>query len=221
MMKVAIYIDAAIMIIWFITVADAIGELIWLSNQVPAIVRTTNSESLVPGGSFVPHGWNDEDIEAQFLAIKSEDPALHATVELQPLATDRGSSENPLQRVTSQIRRRMSARMAADAGPAGSDELSLRPEEIQNFWSIYFDRDGPIRECSVCCEDRPVKAGFPSRIAKTCENHDQTVCRNCIDRNMEIELANNFQGLIHCIECNAVLDYEEIKALASPTTFVK
>jgi hypothetical protein len=82
-----------------------------------------------------------------------------------------------------------------------------------------FKSDEPTKECPICAEEHPCWTGFPSRIARACSSHEQEACRDCIARTIAAEIETNISGQIHCFECRAVLEYQEVKALASPTTF--
>jgi hypothetical protein len=86
---------------------------------------------------------------------------------------------------------------------------------------LSVEWDEPTKECLICVEQHPCRTGFPSRISKACTSHEQRACRICIDRSIVAEMDSNIHGPIHCVECRAVLDYEEVKALASPTTFLR
>jgi hypothetical protein len=198
---------------------------------------------------FVPYGWETSDIEEQTRAVHMvENPLLHSTTETQAARLSIPNSmlpEPPLPVFTTESLNATNSRDMEGGRPL-SEILPLEAEELQNSLLIPplrppdttgseslkpsprkssrprpFERDEPTKECPICTEERPCLTGFPSRIAKACSNHEQEACRDCIDRIIMAELDSNIYGPIHCAECRAVLDYEEVKALASPATFVR
>lgn len=234
MMHIAIYVDAANIVIWFLTIIDMyiVGQVaderqVLLTPNTLQIDRTTSS---IP---FVPHGWDAADIEAQTLAVQSPNPLLNPATEMSivhpsiPCSTllevpPRAVTTENGRNVTSFRNRGPSERLLRDLSSLMETfNSSTRSSSNNNYWPWPFEWDEPLRECPVCMEEFPCWTGFPFRVAKACANHEQEFCRNCIDRSIMAELDSNISGSIHCTECRAVLDYEEVKALASPTTFVR
>jgi hypothetical protein len=234
MMQIAVYVDAANMVIWCLTVLDMCAGI---DSSERRLVRR-NIGGLYPSAGhganpptpFVPYGWDAEDIEAQTLAVQIENSLLHPTIETQAAHLSIPHSilpELPPRVVTTERGRNVThsrdiePMFHLEAYSAFTGFESPKSSPGNGFWPWPFEWDEPTKECPICVEERPCWTEFPFRIAKACSNHKQEACRGCIDRSIVAELDSNISGPIHCAECRAVLDYEEVKALASPTTFVR
>jgi hypothetical protein len=238
MMHIAVYVDAANMVIWFLTVVDMCMEMEGASWREAArlnLLRRYGTSSSTP---FVPYGWDAADIEAQTLAVQNPNPLLHPTTETQaahpsiprsilPELPPRVVTTESGRNVTHSRNRGPSERLLHDLSDlfetynTSTDSEFPKSSPDNGYWPWPFEWDEPTKECPICMEECPCWTGFPFRVAKTCINHEQESCRNCIDRSIMAELDSNISGPIHCAECRAVLDYEEVKALASPATFVR
>lgn len=110
-------------------------------------------------------------------------------------------------------------RLEAHDTSSGSESPKSSIENVTSPFSSKWN--GPTKECLICAEEHPRLTAFPSKISKACSNHEQEACRDCIDKSILAELESNIYGSIHCPLCRAVLDYEEVKAFSSHTTFVQ
>jgi hypothetical protein len=235
-MQIAVYVDAANMIIWFLT--TIVMGIEGGNPETPARRERRNRVRRYPNAGhrgnsstpFVLYGWDAADIEAQTLAVQIENPLLHPTTETQAAHLSIPHSilpELPPPIVTTESGRNVthsrdmepSEHLGAYNTSTGSESAKSSPRH--GFWPWPFEWDEPTKECPICVEERPCWTGFPFRIAKACSNHEQEACRDCVDRSIAAELDSNGNGPIHCAECRAVLDYEEVKALASLATFVR
>jgi hypothetical protein len=230
------------MVIWFWTFIDMCRE-IGAAERREAPLHTARPNPLRRHGTtsstpFVTYGWDAADIEAQTLAVQNPNPLLHPTTETQAVHPNLPRSilpELPPRVVTIESGRNVTH--SRNRGPSehllhdlsdlfetyntSTDSEFPKSSPDNSYWPWPFEWDEPTKECPICMEERPCWTGFPFRVAKACSNHEQESCRNCIDRSIMAELDSNISGPIHCAECRAVLDYEEVKALASPTTFVR
>jgi hypothetical protein len=77
-----------------------------------------------------------------------------------------------------------------------------------------------MRDC-VVCTDSHGPSGFPShRITRTC-NHEPSTCRACVRTSISMEIKSNFSGQVHCPECRAVLEHNDVKTFADKATFAR
>lgn len=278
MMQIAVYIDAANMVIWFLTVVYMIVLLSKYERPVTTPGRT--AEELLNGThsstGFVPYGWDTLDLEEGSSAVETETLPLPPMIEVGaahrntplailpppppiiPAASGRNvanvlallpddpqlppptlppihhqdslhsliqlSRPYPPQS-NSRVYRHSSHRAAGQSKYEQVDEkdhpLSSENPRRNSSWPLGFDIDEPTKECPICAEEHPCWTGFPSKIARACSSHEQEACRNCIARSIAAEIDGSMSGQIHCFECRAVLEYQEVKALASPATFEK
>jgi hypothetical protein len=77
------------------------------------------------------------------------------------------------------------------------------------------------KECIICTEDLNSKLDFPSLQTTLACNHEQSVCRRCLERCIQEEINSNFTGQIHCPECRAVLEHNDVQSSADHTTFAR
>jgi hypothetical protein len=73
------------------------------------------------------------------------------------------------------------------------------------------------RECVVCTDEHPV-VDFPDRIATKCQ-HVAGVCPECLQKTINSSLEGRDWDKIRCPECEAILQYEDVKAHLSQEDF--
>ena len=109
------------------------------------------------------------------------------------------------------------------------------------IFSGLFERQHIPKECVVCVEEKYEMdygtleqweqdcAGYtgpwmwsmleyPNSAIQSCD-HDFNVCRACTARHISTSLESGDVDRVTCVECNRVLNYEEIRNLAEPETF--
>lgn len=81
--------------------------------------------------------------------------------------------------------------------------------------------DDPVsqpRECTICAVERELNE-FPARNPTSRCDHETTACLNCVRNSIEQNI--NDLSRIECPECNEGLQFEDVKALASPEQFAR
>ncbi|CAD6444594.1 cbdb2440-5f9e-4382-9b39-1985fce29fd3 [Sclerotinia trifoliorum] len=75
-----------------------------------------------------------------------------------------------------------------------------------------------LRECSICAEEVNL-ADFPHQISSGCM-HDPTCCRTCLSRSIGVQIESKPWDQITCLECPALLSFDNVKSFASEADFI-
>ena len=77
-----------------------------------------------------------------------------------------------------------------------------------------------IKECIVCAETKGLQY-FPDRsISKACE-HPPHTCLDCVKKSIKVNFENRKWNEIHCPECQAVMQFEDVERHADKATLEK
>ncbi|KAF7870289.1 hypothetical protein EAF04_004035 [Stromatinia cepivora] len=114
------------------------------------------------------------------------------------------SAQLQASRVTKQKKRITAARkLAGNAAIKREESLPPPPE---------------LRECSICAEELNF-ADFPNQISAGCL-HDPTCCRTCLSRSIGVQIESIQWDEITCLECPALLSFDNVKSFASEADFI-
>ncbi|ETS80606.1 hypothetical protein PFICI_08135 [Pestalotiopsis fici W106-1] len=81
-------------------------------------------------------------------------------------------------------------------------------------------RSGPLQECNVCVETKPITAFPVLSISNQCEHIPQT-CYSCIATSIKTQFGSKIWNQIHCPECHGLMDYHDVERQADEETFAK
>jgi hypothetical protein len=76
---------------------------------------------------------------------------------------------------------------------------------------------GLNRVCIGCSESKSILAAFPSRRVTAACNHEPGYCRRCLERRINVDLAQDGWDQVRCPEngCNSRLEAADVQEFAS------
>lgn len=107
----------------------------------------------------------------------------------------------------------LDAEASANAASNLQYELAISQEKEEAIF-----HGSQIKECSTCIEEKPVKS-FP-KVTTACEHENQT-CLDCIQNWLAQEVDSTGWNKIHCVACSEVIQYHDMKKLATKSVFEK
>ncbi|KIW01120.1 uncharacterized protein PV09_07407 [Verruconis gallopava] len=97
------------------------------------------------------------------------------------------------------------------------DEHCKAFERVNRLMLQYHDVVDPFLSCSICLEAiRSSK--FPKRVTATCQ-HAVSTCFSCLENWIAASLEARGFAQLKCLECNAVLNADDVRTIASQEIF--
>ncbi|KAH6887505.1 hypothetical protein B0T10DRAFT_489868 [Thelonectria olida] len=75
-----------------------------------------------------------------------------------------------------------------------------------------------MQECVICTE---MESDYPIFSVTTACNHPPQTCLGCIRQQIKSNMDSRRWNDIHCPECNAAMEYQDVERLADPETFAR
>ncbi|KAI9867063.1 MAG: hypothetical protein M1813_000461 [Trichoglossum hirsutum] len=93
----------------------------------------------------------------------------------------------------------------------------VRPASVPTILRAEIQPEDITRYCVVCMEEHPVEE-FPDKIATQCQ-HITNACRESLQQTIISNLESKDWDKIRCMECGAILQYEDVKAHLAEVDF--
>ncbi|ORY56900.1 uncharacterized protein BCR38DRAFT_355178, partial [Pseudomassariella vexata] len=77
-----------------------------------------------------------------------------------------------------------------------------------------------MRDCSICTDSKPLPEFPICSVSKLC-THPPEACLECITTSIKTDFTNKRWDQIHCPECHAPMEYQEVELYADKDTFAK
>ncbi|KAI0125114.1 hypothetical protein BJ170DRAFT_488770 [Xylariales sp. AK1849] len=86
----------------------------------------------------------------------------------------------------------------------------------------HMPRDGLelMQDCNVCAESKPVIA-FPILSVSSQCTHAPATCLECVETSIQTEFKTKRWNDIHCPECHALMEYQDVERYADKETFAR